>query len=80
MTWAFVWIVLWLNMGGPTLTPEPHAVAAGNADCDDPDLRDMAYAAAVAVSDHKDKIVGADMWCDAMMAPDVPSKQPQGST
>lgn len=61
MSWCFVWIVLWLNMGGPTLTPEPHAVAAGDASCDDPDLRDTAYAAAVAV--------GADMWCDAMMAP-----------
>lgn len=80
MMYAFVWIVLWLNTGNPQLTPEAHTVMALNAMCDDPDLKAAAYHDAVAQSAHQDQIIGADMWCDELMAREAPPKQPAGST
>lgn len=79
MIWTFVWVVLWLNLGGSALAPELQWVMAMNESCDDPEFKTAAYHAALAKSDHADSVVQSDLWCDEVMAPDPPSKQPEGS-
>ena len=79
MTYTFVWVCLWLNLGGTALTPELQPVMAMNESCNDPEFKVAAYHAALAKSDHADSVVHSDLWCDEVMAPEV-SKQPKGST
>lgn len=72
MTYALVWIVLWLKTGAPEL----HGAVVIGAPCSE-DVAQTVHDEIVAKSDHRDALSRAYSWgCDQAPTPDVPDIMP----
>lgn len=72
MSYAFVWIVLWLNTGAPDLVPEQHSAMIPDGSCDDREAIGAAYRDVLNHAQNIKQIVGGEVWCDEEATPAMP--------